>query len=261
VRLAEDIGLWMDHGTFADLLEVEEYVADLADLIILFVESPGSIAELGAFSALTTVQPKILAIVNKKFGEPSFISDGPVRRLQQRLDGSSVYKYLWNPTTARLNDQANLIVFKDLSEEICDILQHREETNPKEQSFNLKSHGHAMLMIADLIDFVFAATMTDIQDCMKGLGRPVDKSDLQKYLFLLKDLKIIGEEYLNGSFYVSEGRGPYIAYDFKDGAQVKNRERAKFLVRSNLAGTRARILARRLNHLWTRPETDEVDHD
>src|ERR1035441_3134101 len=109
VRLAEDIGRWMDHGTFRDLLEVEEYIADLADLIVIFVESPGAIAELGAFSAQTTVQPKILAVVNRKFSEPSFISDGPVRRLQL-IEGSSVYKYLWNPTPRSLNGQANLDV-------------------------------------------------------------------------------------------------------------------------------------------------------
>jgi hypothetical protein len=111
VRLAEDIGRWLDHG-FTDLLEVEEYIAAFADLIILFVESPGSIAELGAFSALATVQPKILAVVNGKFSEPSFISDGPARRLQ-RLEGSSLYKYLWNPAAKRLNDPANLDVFRE----------------------------------------------------------------------------------------------------------------------------------------------------
>lgn len=46
-RLAENVNDWFDHDLFSDLLEVEEYLADLAELIILFVESPGSIAELG----------------------------------------------------------------------------------------------------------------------------------------------------------------------------------------------------------------------
>jgi hypothetical protein len=73
-------------------------------MIILFVESPGSIAELGAFSALKTVQPKVLAVVNKKFDRPSFIANGPVRHLQEL--GSAVYKYLWNPAERRLNDRA-----------------------------------------------------------------------------------------------------------------------------------------------------------
>jgi hypothetical protein len=259
LRLAEDIGRWLDHERFTDLLEVENYLADLAEIIILFVESPGSIAELGAFSALTTVQPKILAVVNKKFDGPSFIADGPVRRLQE-LAGSAVYKYFWNPATRRLNDRSNLDVFKEMSEELCDVLQHREDDQLKEPSLDLKSHGHTMLMVADLIDIVFAATMTDIQDCLRALGREVDKPTLQKYLFLLEDLRIIKEEYLNGSFYVSGGGGPYIAYDFSAGALVKDRERAKFLIRSSLDETRARILKRYLRQANPLLGTSEADH-
>lgn len=258
VRLAENLGRWYDHDTFRDLLEVEEYIAEFAELIIIFVESAGSIAELGAFSALRTVQPKILAVVNKNFREPSFISEGPVRRLQQ-LDGSSVYKYAWDRSTERLNDPSTLAVFDELCEEIGGLLEARQAGQKKEHSLDLNSHGHAMLMVADLIDIVFASTRTEIQECLKALGRSIDKSTLQKYLFLLKDLKIIEEEYLNGSFYISEGCGPYIAYDFLTGAQVNNRERAKFLIRSKLDGTRARILRRRLASQPLRPEADGVD--
>src|ERR1017187_5858603 len=44
VKLAERINDWFDHNTFSDLLELEAYMADFSDLIILFVESAGSIA-------------------------------------------------------------------------------------------------------------------------------------------------------------------------------------------------------------------------
>ena len=258
LRLAENIGRWMDHERFTDLLEVESYLADLAEIIILFVESPGSIAELGAFSALLTVQPKVLAVVNTKHDGPSFITDGPVRHLREH--GSAVYKYLWNPAASHLNDPSNLDVFRDLSEELCGVLQRREDDQVKEPTLDLRSHGHAMLMVADLIDIVFAATMTDIQECLRALGRDVDKSTLQKYLFLLEDLKIIREEYLNGSFYVTGGGGPYIAYDYKSGAQVKNRESNKILIRETLDETRARILKRYQRQANPQLGTGEADH-
>jgi hypothetical protein len=247
VRLAEDIGLWQDHETFTDLLEVEEYVAALADLIILFVESPGSVAELGAFSALTAVQPKLLAVVNKHFKEPSFISEGPVRRL--KFKNSPIYEYTWNPSSRLLNAEKNLGVFNDLSEDICDLLQRREQAFQKEQTLDLTLHGHTMLMVADLIDIAFAATITDIHECLKAVGKDILLSHLQKYLFLLTDLSIIRTEYLDGPLYVSKGKGPYILYDFLEGAQVKNRERAKVEIRSQLEGTRKRILHRHLKEL------------
>jgi hypothetical protein len=248
----------MDHERFTDLLEVETYLADLAEIIILFVESPGSIAELGTFSALATVQPKVLAVVNTKHDGPSFIADGPVRHLRE--NGSAVYKYSWNPAPGRLNAPSNLDVFRDLSEELCEVLQHRESDQVKEPTLDLKSHGHTMLMIADLIDIVFAATMTDIQECLRALGRDVDKSTLQKYLFLLEDLKLIREEYLNGSFYVPGGGGPYIAYDYESDAHVKNRERTKILVRENLDETRARILKRHQRQASQHRGIGEADH-
>lgn len=259
LRLAEDIGRWLDHERFTDLLEVENYIADLAEIIILFVESPGSIAELGAFSALKTVQPKVLAVVNKTFEGPSFITDGPVRHLREL--GSAVYEYLWNPALKRLNDRSNIEVFNELSEELCDVLRHREDAQLKEPTLDLKSHGHTMLMVADLIDIAFAATMTDIQECLLALEREVDKSTLHKYLFLLEDLNIIRKEYLNRSFYISGGGAPYIAYDFKVGAQLKDRERAKVLIRSNLDQTRKRILKRYLGQQpGSQPESNEADH-
>jgi hypothetical protein len=110
----------------------------------------------------------------------------------------------------------------------------------------LESHGHAMLMVADLIDIVFAATMTDIQECLQALGKDIDESVIRKYLFLLEHLNIITQEYLDGSFYVTTGSGPYIGFDFKADARFMNRERAKISIRKNLNKTRARILRRYL---------------
>ncbi|MEN6605007.1 MAG: hypothetical protein ABFD86_21575, partial [Bryobacteraceae bacterium] len=41
--LAEELIGWFDQNTFDDVLELEEFLADLSDLIILFVESPGAL--------------------------------------------------------------------------------------------------------------------------------------------------------------------------------------------------------------------------
>ena len=83
VRLAETVNNWFDHDTFSDLLELEEYLADLCDLIFIFVESPGSIAELGAFASSTALRPKTLAILNATYAvDRTFIADGPIRRIQ-----------------------------------------------------------------------------------------------------------------------------------------------------------------------------------
>ena len=77
----------------------------------MFVESPGSIAELGVFAASSVLEPKTLAIVNNFHPlDGSFIADGPLRRLHVKNKGRVLY-YLWN--SDNLEDIATLEDFKE----------------------------------------------------------------------------------------------------------------------------------------------------
>jgi hypothetical protein len=59
IKLAEDISAWFQKdNAFPDLLQLENYLAHLAAATVLFVESPGSIAELGAFAASDELPPR-----------------------------------------------------------------------------------------------------------------------------------------------------------------------------------------------------------
>ena len=60
-------------------LKVERDLAALADLVIIIVESPGTFAELGAFSLSDELRKKLLPIVDVSYqGVPSFITTGPL---------------------------------------------------------------------------------------------------------------------------------------------------------------------------------------
>lgn len=61
-------------------LELEEWLADFSDVVIILVESFGTVAELGAFSMGTNLRKKLLPILDKNYkNDPSFINTGPVR--------------------------------------------------------------------------------------------------------------------------------------------------------------------------------------
>jgi hypothetical protein len=64
----------------ANALQVERQLADLADLVIIVVESPGTFAELGAFALSDPLRHKLLPILDREYKEAeSFINTGPVR--------------------------------------------------------------------------------------------------------------------------------------------------------------------------------------
>lgn len=61
--------LWEDSfEPSIDLLTFEEFLAEVSDVIILFVESPGSFCELGAFVfAENLFSDKLIIVIDKKY--------------------------------------------------------------------------------------------------------------------------------------------------------------------------------------------------
>lgn len=78
--------LWEDSfKSSIDLLTFEEFLAEVSDSIILFVESPGSFCELGAFSyAEKLFSDKLIIVIDEKYkGDKSFIITGPTAKAQK----------------------------------------------------------------------------------------------------------------------------------------------------------------------------------
>jgi uncharacterized protein YlbG (UPF0298 family) len=67
-----------------DLLSLEGLLADSVDAIVIIPESPGSFAELGAFSTDEKLRNKLICVVDKKYKkDKSFINQGPLRLVKK----------------------------------------------------------------------------------------------------------------------------------------------------------------------------------
>lgn len=63
-----------------DLLSLEHDLAKNVDLIVLPLEGPGSICELGAFASVESLLPRLIVLNEEKYKrQRSFINDGPLR--------------------------------------------------------------------------------------------------------------------------------------------------------------------------------------
>lgn len=64
----------------ANALLMEEQLAQLADVVVIIVESPGTMAELGAFSVGDALRKKLLVLMKDRYkNSNSFINTGPIR--------------------------------------------------------------------------------------------------------------------------------------------------------------------------------------
>ena len=76
----EDIREYFDKDSpYNELFTFERHIAQLSDLVLLFSESPGSFAELGAFASHRDIADKTLVVIQQKYlNKDSFIAKGPV---------------------------------------------------------------------------------------------------------------------------------------------------------------------------------------
>jgi hypothetical protein len=91
IILAEEAKPLTTEAGYNNLLSFRSDIAELVGLILLFVESAGSLAELGAFAALEEVAPKLLAVLNDfHYGQSSFVRNGPLKFLENEHGDESI---------------------------------------------------------------------------------------------------------------------------------------------------------------------------
>jgi len=234
IQLAELADQWYQtRKLFDDLLELEEHLAGLSACILLFVESPGAIAEFGAFSQMDSLRNKLIVVVEQShYKQQSFIRNGPIEQVHRtRPDCLLTYPWLAAPTGTS-QGEIDVAALDGTLDEISKALQATLSTKPRTSSFLPKDHGHRMLLIADLVKLNVVSLQSEIQDILRGLGIPLERQPLAKYLYLLEQLGLISlEPYGHTDYYVSaKGTPDFIWYAPKTPA---DRTRLRSLLRED----------------------------
>jgi hypothetical protein len=216
VKLAEDAFKWpqvLKH--FDDLLELEEHLAGLSACILLVVEGPGAIAELGAFSQIQLLKDKLIVVVDRHhFKQQSFIRDGPVEQMR-RLKIGRVLSYPWLAESIGRNPrEIDPSALNGSLDDLVEQLRSKLASLPRSVRFRPEDHGHRMLLIADLVKLSVIILQSEIQEVLKAFDITLDGKSLGRYLYLLAQLGLIATEtYGRLDYYFSvKGAPDYIRY-------------------------------------------------
>ena len=219
VKLAEDAERWYrSHEHFDDLLELEEYLAGLSACVLLFVESPGAIAELGVFSQMPILQDKLLVVLEQSHSlGPSFIVDGPIKQMKRNNFGT-VLSFPWLTNSEAMGRRPiNTEIVGETLDAIAEELDKKLQGRPKTVKFRDPDHGHRMLLVADLVKLSGVCNRTELHEILQELSLNYTGSELKRYLFLLDQLKIIATKpYGNVDYYFGNDEVPdHISYAAK----------------------------------------------
>lgn len=76
-----------------DLLTLENLLAESVSSVVILVQSPGTFAELGAFSNHPRLKNKLVVVIDPRYQKKSqsFINTGPIRHLKRETSSQIIY--------------------------------------------------------------------------------------------------------------------------------------------------------------------------
>jgi hypothetical protein len=212
IRIAEDYKDWTSGSLYTDLLEFERHIAELSSVIVLILESPGSLVELGLFSAIDEYQDKLLVVTESKYYRSnSFIELGPIAFLEGKKNNHTEY-HNWK--------------IKDFNDEILDANKMFEAASLIEDSitkrllrksyktFSFNIWLHRALFICDILNLYSALTLREISSQLNRYCSNIKESEIKQTLRALEILGLIDPQPKGDQiFYVGNNPDLFVEYE------------------------------------------------
>jgi hypothetical protein len=235
--LAEDITAQLAvFDKYKDILEFETDLAQIVELIILFCESEGSLAEFGAFAVIDEIAQRLFVVVREKHYEDlSFIKLGPIRRIQNKHGRDSVFVIDDDDLGIRGNSVSNVDP-EILKDRLQQPLTVRLERPREPTTFDATRPGHVIKLIVGLVQEYGALQISEIGTLLRHLSvnNPTDDM-IERYLFCAENVDWLRR--------VSKGSADYFVarptstdaatIHSKSTAKERNRSRRRVLIREH----------------------------
>lgn len=229
IRVAEDYKDWSSDGVYRDLVSFERHLAELSSVIVLVLESPGSLAELGLFSVIEEYQRKLLVFVDTQhYQSDSFIKLGPIDYLEKTCENTAeCHKWLSGQGRAAIYD---VDAAEDIQPDLVSAVMARAKVLTPERNFDGEKWLDCALLICDFLGLLSALTIREIRQLLEGFGCGRTEGELKQVVFLLQKVGLIEMEPRGDQrFYIAVGDCEYIAFHVRDRAFDFMRFRADVL--------------------------------
>ena len=201
-KKAEAIDGFLFREHYKDWLTLELYIARISDVTMLFCESPGSFAELGAFVVDREIVQSLLVIIDQdKFERSSFIRHGILTYLEKNFPKGSVFvlpiREMGLTSSAMKGKDIDLAKFAAATGRALDM-RLREPT--KHRTFDGSLPGHLIKLITGVVQDYGALKVDEIAYILDKTGIKIDEDAINRYIFcaetmdwLCRDRREFGE--------------------------------------------------------------------
>lgn len=230
ILLAEAAFNALAKSHFSNLLDLEEYIAAIVASVLLIVESPGSMCELGAFVKTVEIREKLIVVVPSEFKNvPSFITKGALQYLSENYDKTQILGFDW-----KVIDQvacAPSYVLSKMLEDLPDAMQAVHGAR-KREVFRHQKTGHIIYLTLAFCHLLRAAKLTDIKACFIAAKIVVEEIAIKRCLDTLEICKLVkAVEHGKLKFYIARIERLPLDVSFRSGTPNRDRDTLRWIMR------------------------------
>ncbi len=215
--LPENYDDWSEFNKYSDLLLFEEDLGYLTTAVVIFLEAPGAIAELGAFSQIESLRDQLVVVVlEDRHPKKSFISLGPLRQLEAK-----------DPLSVCVIPDRDILDFDSDINVIISSVDAKMSGGRKPRQFVETGKQHQIILALDIVTILELATFTDIKAAYGYFGVVVNEARIHQILFALGKAGLIGVRRYGGTLYYFpvDRSKTWIDYRGVDSSKPFNRSR------------------------------------
>jgi hypothetical protein len=232
VILAEAAVNYLAESSFDNLLELEVYIAAAVHAVILIVESPGSICELGAFVMIPEIRKKLIVVMQSEYiDRSSFITKGAIQHFKDNDSGAQILGYNWTIDQNTRSITVAQFVIEDMLGHLPEAMDAVHTTHAKEL-FKQNDEGHLLFLALTFCHMLRAAKLIDIRRCFAFIEISITEKKLKHYLDILIICGFI-KPFTHGKlkFFVAIVDQMPLEIAFKEGTGMADRNTVRWLTR------------------------------
>jgi hypothetical protein len=211
IILAELAVSKLSSSKFKTLLDLEESIAALVDRVLLVVEGPGSICELGAFVKTKEIASKLLVLLASNHNNAkSFIKVGALDYFEFEHGSKNTCSFDWDDFTTHVEVKRTILddMIKYLIAELADF--------KKKSKFNEEKLGDKIYLTLSICHILRGGKISEIRRCIEQFGFTDTESEIQKHLSALEICGFITvKDHGKLKYYVPRARDMPLSVRFK----------------------------------------------
>lgn len=183
IVLAEKATQLYRDSDYSDLISFEEDIARIASVVLVIAESPGSLAELGAFTANDTIRNALRVVIQEEHEvAESFVRYGPIERIK-KAKRSNLAVYPWKN---HANGTLNIRSARPHYRHIVKFLKEHVTSVPVSTTYDKLGEAQIFYVIYWIIHLCLAVTVTALYSYVKLIFNDVTDDEIRRKLYCMQ---------------------------------------------------------------------------